>query len=135
MILILQHQTKLFKQFLKIKIMKTIKIISIVLVIIIMSGFTTYAKDNNKTAQKNDLKTILAKEVKFPNFAVEKFQEGSVLVQFTVNTEGKIEINAINYLDVELGEHVKECLKKVVVEKDDISVGKTQAIKFDFKIL
>ncbi|MFZ4413155.1 MAG: hypothetical protein ACOYOV_08735 [Bacteroidales bacterium] len=115
--------------------MKTIKIISIVLVIIIMSGFTTYAKDNNKTAQKNDLKTILAKEVKFPNFAVEKFQEGSVLVQFTVNTEGKIEINAINYLDVELGEHVKECLKKVVVEKDDISVGKTQAIKFDFKIL
>ena len=52
--------------------MKTIKIISIVLVIIIMSGFTTYAKDNNKTAQKNDLKTILAKEVKFPTFAVEK---------------------------------------------------------------
>ena len=115
--------------------MKTIKIISIAIVIIMMTGFTTYAKDNNKNVQKNELKSILAKEVKYPAFASENFQEGSVLVQFTVNEEGKIEIEAINYLDVELGEHVKECLKKVVIDKDDVNIGKTQAIKFEFKIL
>jgi hypothetical protein len=115
--------------------MKTMKIVSIAILIIMMTGFTSSAKDNNKTTQKNELKTILAKQVNYPSFAMENFQEGSVLVEFTVNTEGIIEIKAINYLDVELGEHVKKCLGKVVVEKDDISIGKTQAIKFDFKLL
>jgi len=120
---------------LKFKTMKTIKIITIAIVVIMMTGFTTYAKENSETVQKNDLKSILAKQVKYPSFAIENFQEGSVLVQFTVNNEGKIDIETINYLDVELGEYVKERLGKVVVGKNDISIGKTQAIKFDFKLL
>ena len=115
--------------------MKTIKIITIAIVVVIMTGFATYAKGNNKTVQKNELKSMLAKEVTYPSFATENFQERSVLVQFTVNEEGKIEINAMNYFDVELGEYVKKCLGKIAVEKDDISIGKTQAIKFDFKLL
>jgi hypothetical protein len=115
--------------------MKTIKIITVAIAILLISGFTTFAKDNNKVVQKNELRNLLSKEVKYPAFASENFQEGSVLVQFTVNEEGKLEIKAINFLDVELGEYVKECLGKIIIEKDDISIGKTQAIKFDFKIL
>lgn len=115
--------------------MKTIKVITIAIVAILISGFTTYANDTNKTVQKNQLKSILSKEVKYPAFATENFLEGSVLVQFTVNNEGKIEIDAINYLDVELGEYVKTCLSKIVVEKDDINIGKTHSMKFDFKML
>ncbi|NVN94434.1 MAG: hypothetical protein HXX18_04015 [Bacteroidetes bacterium] len=115
--------------------MKTIKIISIAIIITMISGFTTFAKDNSKIAQKNELKSILSKKVQYPSFASENLKEGTVLVQFTVNEEGKIVIKEMNYLDVELGEYVKECLGKVVVGKDDISVGKTQAIKFDFKLL
>ncbi len=115
--------------------MKTIKIITIAIVIIMISGFTTYAKDNSKTVQKNELKSKLSKQVKFPFFAIENFQESSVLVLFTVNKEGKIDIETMNYLDVELGNYVKDCLGKIVVEKNDISIGKTQAIKFDFKLL
>jgi len=115
--------------------MKTIKIISIAILLIMMTGFASSAKDNNKTTQKNGLKTMLAKEVKYPAFAKEKYLEGNVFVQFTVNNEGKIEINAINYLDVELGDYVKECLGKIVVEKEDSTIGKTQVIKFEFKML
>lgn len=115
--------------------MKTIKIISISIIILIMTGFTVNAKDCSKINQKNELKTMLAKHIKYPAFATKNHEEGSVLVQFTVTEEGKIEVNNMNYFNAELGKYVKECLGKIVINKDDISIGKTKAIKFDFKLL
>ena len=115
--------------------MKTIKIISISIIIIMMTGFTIYAKDNKKTDQKNELKSMLAKYVKYPAFATKNLEEGSVFVQFTITEEGKIEINTMNYFNAELGKYVKECLGKIEINKNDISIGKIKAIKFDFKLL
>jgi hypothetical protein len=115
--------------------MKTIKIISIAIVIIMMSGLTAMAKDNEKSIQKSELKNALQKEVRYPDFEIRNEQEATVLVQFTVNEEGKVEIKAMNYLDVQLGDYVKECLKRVVVDKSDISVGKTHIFKINFKEL
>ena len=54
--------------------MKTMKIVSIAILIIMMTGFTSSAKDNNKTTQKNELKTILAKQVNYPSFAMENLR-------------------------------------------------------------
>jgi hypothetical protein len=115
--------------------MKTIKIISIAIVIIMITGFISLAKDNVKTIQKTELKSILEKKVSYPDFKVNNDEGSLVVVQFTVNDEGKLDIQAMNYLDVKLGEYVKNCLLKVVVDKNDESVGKTHIFKFDFKLL
>ncbi|MCX6232363.1 MAG: hypothetical protein NTZ33_12565 [Bacteroidetes bacterium] len=115
--------------------MKTLKIISIAILIIMVSGFVSFAKDNKKDIQKSELKTVLEKVVTFPDFAIDQDQESTVLVQFTITEEGKVEIKAMNYLDVKLGDYVKECLQKVVVAKDDTSVGKTHIFKINFKEL
>jgi hypothetical protein len=115
--------------------MKTIKIISIVIVIIMMSGFASIAKDNEKSIQKSELKNELQKELKFPDFKINTEAESIVMVQFTINEDGKVEIKAMNYLDVKLGDYVKECLKRVVVDKSDASVGKTHIYKINFKEL
>ena len=104
-------------------------------VLTVPSEFTVNAKDCSKINQKNELKTMLAKHIKYPAFATKNHEEGSVLVQFTVTEEGKIEVNTMNYFNAELGKYVKECLGKIVINKDDISIGKTKAIKFDFKLL
>ncbi|MCX6232362.1 MAG: hypothetical protein NTZ33_12560 [Bacteroidetes bacterium] len=115
--------------------MKTLKIISIAFVIIMVTGFISAAKDNDKTVQKSELKKVLQKEVSYPDFVVNDEKTSTVFVQFTVTEEGKIEIKAMNYLDVKLGDYVKECLQKVVVDKNDASVGKTHIYKFNFKEL
>ncbi len=115
--------------------MKTIKIISVAVVILMMTGIASFAKGDNKSVKKNELNGILTKEVKYPLFAKERALEGDVYVLFTVNNEGKIEIDAMNYMDVELGDYVKECLNKIVINKNDIVPGKPKAIKFEFKLL
>ena len=115
--------------------MKTVKIISIAILIIMVSGFVSFAKDNKKEIQKSELKTVLEKAVTFPDFAIDQDQESTVLVQFTITEEGKVSIQNMNYLDVKLGDYVKECLQKVVIAKDDASVGKTHIFKINFKEL
>ncbi len=112
--------------------MKLVKIVTIV--IIMMTGLITYAKDNNKSIEKNELKKVLSKEITYPAFAKRNLQEGVVLVQFTIN-KGKIEIEIMNYSDIELGDYVRECLEKIILEKDDNNIGKTYAVKFEFKLL
>lgn len=114
--------------------MKAIKIITGAALIIMMTAFSSFAKDN-KTNQKNNLKKVLAKEVSYPQFAIETEKEGTVYVKFTVDTEGKIVIDQINYEDVTFGDYVKERLSKIIIDTNDPEIGSTHAVKFDFKLL
>jgi len=114
--------------------MKTIKIITASTLILMMTAFSSFAKDN-ETNQKSSLKKVLAKEVSYPSFAIETEKEGTVMVQFTVNEEGKVVIERMNYEDVTLGDYVRECLSKVVLDKKDPAIGNSHAIKFDFKLM
>ena len=114
--------------------MKAIKIITAAALIIMMTAFSSFAKDN-KTNQKSSLKKVLAKEISYPEFAIETEKEGAVFVQFTISDEGKIIIENMNYEDVTLGDYVKEQLSKVVIDNTDTAIGSTHAMKFDFKLM
>lgn len=113
--------------------MKAIKIITAAALIIMMTAFSSFAKDN-KTNEKSSLKNILSKQVSYPEFAIETAKEGTVYVQFTVNNEGKLVIEQINFFDVTFGNYVKEQLSKIVIDSTDAAIGTTHAMKFDFKL-
>ena len=74
---------------------------------------------------------------KFLDTPVKRYSSGMyVRLAFAVAAHLEPEILVVDeVLAVGDSAFQKKCLGKIAVEKDDISIGKTQAIKFDFKLL
>lgn len=113
--------------------MKAIKIITAAVVIVMISTFSSFAKDN-KTTVKSNLKKEISKQISYPEMAIETKKEGTVFVQFTVSEDGKLLVNQMNYLDVTFGDYVKQRLSKIKIDKNDPEIGSTHTMKFDFKL-
>ncbi len=113
--------------------MKAIKIITAAVLIVMISTLSSFAKDT-KTTVKSNLKKEISKQISYPELAIETAKEGTVYVQFTVNEEGKLVVNQMNYLDVTFGDYVKQRLSKIQIDSNDPAIGSTHSMKFDFKL-
>lgn len=113
--------------------MKTLKFLFGFLLVVIISG-SVFAKDNKTQTQKN-INYLIKKEITYPQLAIENQIEGSVLIQYKVNEDGKIVIEKINYENVLLGDYVKEKLSKINIDKSIVNDESSRLIRFDFKLL
>jgi len=71
------------------------------------------------------------KTITYPEFAKSKRLEGFVLVQYQVNSSGKIEIDAINGSDNQLISYVQKQLSSLIVTPGE---AKYHYAKFVFKL-
>jgi|DewCreStandDraft_4_1066084.scaffolds.fasta_scaffold93816_1 hypothetical protein len=112
--------------------MKTLKFLFGFFLVVIISA-SVFAKDNKTQTQKN-INYLIKKEITYPQFAIENQIEGSVLIQYKVNEDGKIVIEKINYENVILGDYVKEKLSKINIDKSVVNDESSRLIRFDFKL-
>lgn len=108
--------------------MKT-KIIAIA-ALIMLTITLAKAKDPQST-----LRQTITEQIKFPSSAVDQKIEGVVFVEFTVSTDGKIEVINCNSLQGELQTYVYEVLSETKVTPDREIAGKTFLMRFDFKLI
>jgi outer membrane biosynthesis protein TonB len=111
--------------------MKTIIIILISLMTISTMGNTTEVAtiDSQKKIEK-----LLQKTIDFPDFAKKEKVEGIVLVNFTVNSDGTLNVNLTNESNEELKKYVVNKLNQIKLNPENITEGQSFNVKFEFKI-
>lgn len=82
---------------------------------------------------KGDIKNVINKEITYPEFAKEQKLEGVVMVSFSVNESGLINIDLTNASNEDLKNYVIEKLKNLIFRDTKTSESKYN-MKFEFKI-
>lgn len=113
--------------------MKTGKLV--LLFALLLSINFAYATNNTENNDESKVKEAIKQEITYPEFAIEAKLEGEVLVSFTVNKDGKIDILRTNSVYKELESYVVEKMKTMTVSADEAEIGKTYNMKFSFKLL
>jgi hypothetical protein len=81
------------------------------------------------------LKQFMTKNVPYPAFAKENYQEGYVVIAFNVENDGKITIKDINGSTPEFKEYVENKLKELIMEDPQMYQGELHYYRFDFKLI
>jgi TonB family protein len=102
---------------------------------ILMSVNFAFANTTSDEEKESNVKKAIKQEVVYPEFAIEEKLEGEVLVSFTVNKDGKIDVLRTNSVYKELEGYVIEKMKTMTVNADDAEIGKTYNMKISFKLL
>ena len=83
---------------------------------------------------KSNIKDVLNKEITYPEFAKEQKLEGVVMVSFSINESGLINIDLTNASNEDLKKYVIEKLKKLIFkDSNDIEIKSKYNMKFEFK--
>jgi outer membrane biosynthesis protein TonB len=110
--------------------MKTIIISLISLMLITATG--SFAKAAN-TDNPTKIEKLLKRTIAFPEFAKQEKIEGVVLVNFTINADGTLNVNMTNESSNELKDYVLSKLNMIKLKPDNTEEGKTYNVKFEFK--
>jgi len=105
------------------------KTLILTLVFAIAFAVNTFASGINP---KNDIKKTLSKEISYPEFAKEQKLEGVVMVSFSINENGFINIDLTNASNEDLKEYVVGKLKNLIFKNSDKAESKYN-MKFEFK--
>jgi hypothetical protein len=89
----------------------------------------------SKPGKSPDLKEKIRAEVTYPKTALDRNIEGIVLIGFSVNERGNIQIEGVNASNIELQDYVVKTIKNMVVSPTDNAYSKMYNMKFVFKIL
>ena len=110
--------------------MKTIIISLICLTLLTAAGNVAKASNSDNPTR---IEKLLKKSVAFPEFAKKEKMEGIVLVSFTVNSDGTLNVNLTNESSVALKEYVLGKLGMIKLKPGSSEEGKTYNVKFEFK--
>ena len=92
-------------------------------------SFATAANIDNPTK----VEKLLKKTISFPEFARKEKIEGVVLVNFTVNADGTLNVNMTNESSSALKDYVISKLSMIKLKPGNSEEGKTYNVKFEFK--
>ncbi len=119
--------------------MITIKKISILTLLILLNINLFATNDSeinsNESKYQNEFKKEIRSLIKFPEFAKQSNLEGFVLVQFTYDKTGKINILEINSNQPDLKNYVSEQLESLKMCEHAQKSDKKYSMRFDFKLL
>ncbi len=93
---------------------------------------------NNATlcnAIPDDTRNSINKEVSYPEFARDNQEEGMVIVSFTYNEDGYIEILSSNASDQKFNDYIISKLEKIRLKYGSVTIGKAYNAIFHFKLL
>lgn len=91
-----------------------------------------YGLDN--TIPKDTRDAILS-ELIYPEFARENAQQGIVMVSFTYDEDGYINILSTNYSDENLNKYIIDKLEKIRLGNGIVTPGNEYLLKFHFELL
>ena len=102
--------------------------ISLMMLTVAITGSVSAKSTNPKEIEK-----FLKKEISYPDFAKQQKLEGIVLVNFSVNSDGSINVNLTNESDVNFKDYVVAKLKQLKIIPSKNYIGKSYDVKFNFK--
>ncbi|MEI7501312.1 MAG: hypothetical protein WCK84_12805 [Bacteroidota bacterium] len=117
--------------------MKTIKLIStliLVLMFISVSGISSFASEPADGSSDNICK-IIKESIKYPKHAVENGYTGSVDLIFTINEEGKLNIEKLSTDDKDISDNVKKQLSSVCLKAIKGSSNEHYAVTITFRLI
>ena len=110
--------------------MKTLIISLISLMILCATGSVAKATDSDNPTK---IEKLLKKIITYPDFAKKEKIEGVVLVNFTVNSDGTLNINLTNESSEAFKKYVVDKLSLIKLKPGTTEEGKTYNVKFEFK--
>lgn len=96
------------------------------------SSITLSLYSNNKIDGDRKIKAKIGQYIYFPDFLKSNKKSTTVIVDFSIDKDGKLIINNING-DPKLHEFVVEQLNKIKFKKDTAIIGKNYLYKINFK--
>lgn len=115
--------------------MKT-KVFILIVAALMVFNFTNADNSNSAEPQKQaQLAKKVTKAIEMPQFAIDNSIEGDVYVNFSVRSDGSINIIKVNSGQQELKEYVIDELKKMYITPEDGVVDKEFNLKFSFRLL
>ncbi len=111
-----------------------------IILIIVLSVFTgtfllSPSKSSAQTMARDDVKNMVVKAIGYPQTAVDKQLEGEVVVSFSSNGKGKIEVQEINGSIPELKEYVFNKISAIELPESMAEVSDPILLRFNFKLI
>lgn len=82
-----------------------------------------------------DTKNSIYQQLSYPEFAQDEMKEDIIMVSFTYNEDGFIEILSTNSSDEELNIYIISKLENIRLKDGSVTIGKAYNAKFHFKLL
>ncbi|MCF8285119.1 MAG: hypothetical protein K9I48_09090 [Sphingobacteriales bacterium] len=112
---------------------KLMALLTLIVLGVASQGFA--AEKNTLTANEEVAKVVKAK-IQFPAFLkAEGVKNAQVLVEFTVNENGTLNVINTNQSDQRVKNYVMEQLENIQVQSADYEVGEVYMLKLNFRLL
>jgi hypothetical protein len=93
------------------------------------------ASEINSSSIPVDTRKAIFEQLSYPKFAQDEQKEDLVVVSFTYNEDGFLEILSINSSDDELNPYIISKLENIRLRDGSVTIGKAYNAKFHFKLL
>lgn len=104
----------------------------LIIVLLLSLGLSNVKGEN---PMSKSVTKIIKKEITYPEFAKEQKLEGVVLVSFSFNEDGTININTTNESNVLLKNYVVEKLQRISIGAIPTDLKEPYQVKFEFKYI
>ncbi len=115
--------------------MKTSKLVLVSAVLTLVLVANRFAGTTQASKNESSVYKQLEEQMPFPEFAREGNLNGKVLVEFTFNEDGQIEIRNLNYSNVELKKYVADRLHQMKISVPRDASGKIYQVAFSFNLV
>jgi hypothetical protein len=93
------------------------------------------ANQVNTSSIPVDTRNAIFDELSYPKFAQDEQKEDLVILSFTYNEDGYLQILSINSSDEELNPYIISKLENIRLRDGSVTIGKAYNAKFHFKLL
>lgn len=113
---------------------KLLTLLSLIVLGVVSQGFAAEKVANSK-ANEEVAKVVKAK-IQFPSFLkADGIENAQVLVEFTVNENGSLNVINTNQTDQRVKNYVMEQLENIQVQEADYEEGEVYVLKLNFRLL
>ena len=109
--------------------------ILMVVILALMSFNHAFTNNDQNLDPKNQVKQIVAKEVSYPDFAIDLGIEGTVYTSFSINDNGTLMVFEIESTNDRLKDYVTKKLKEIHLEASQDEKSQIYNMKFSFELL
>ncbi len=107
---------------------------NIIVTTALLALFTLSVAGASSASSHNGVREKIQKEISYPDFAKETKERGFVLIGFTLDSLGRIEVNGINTNNPVLGKYVESKILEISFEELEGATG-DYAIRIDFELM
>jgi outer membrane biosynthesis protein TonB len=99
---------------------------------VIATGYGKTPAELSAISSSKEIRKIITKSIKYPDFGYKKDMYGDVEITFTVSEEGTIDIKKISSENDELKNYVKEQISNITIKDVSHPVNQKYSVKLAF---